>query len=152
MSTSFIKLITLGVGLSLATLSQAAELEGTWRSIDDRTGFSRGLVEIKQEADGSYTGIVLKATPRPGYTPKETCQNCPPPYTDKPMVGLKVLTGLKAIPNKPGYYTGGKILDPLSGKIYSSKARLSPDNRRLSMRGYVGVSMLGRSQTWMREQ
>jgi uncharacterized protein (DUF2147 family) len=152
MSTSFIKLITLGVGLSLAGLSQAAELEGTWRSIDDRTGFSRGIVEIKQEADGSYSGTVIKSTPRPGYTPKETCQNCPPPYTDQPMIGLKVLTGLKADPNKPGHYTGGKILDPLSGKIYSSKAKLSPDNRRLSMRGYVGVSMLGRSQTWMREQ
>jgi uncharacterized protein (DUF2147 family) len=44
------------------------------------------------------------------------------------------------------------ILDPLSGKVYRAKARLSPDGRRLSMRGYVGVSMLGRSQSWFREE
>lgn len=145
-------ILALGLGLSLSVFAQANDIEGTWRSIDDRTGFSKGLVEIKKEADGTYSGTIIKVIPRPGYTPKETCQRCPAPYTDKPMIGLKVLTGLKDVPNKPGHYDGGKILDPLSGKIYSDKARLSSDGRRLTMRGYVGVSLLGRSQTWMREQ
>ncbi len=44
-----------------------------------------------------------------------------------------------------------RLLDPLSGRIYRCKAKLSPDGRRLTMRGYVGVSMLGRSQSWIRE-
>lgn len=152
MFKSSLKIAALGLGFSLSILAQAAEIEGTWRSIDDRTGFSKGLVEIKKEADGTYSGTIIKVLPRPGYTPKETCQKCPAPYTDKPMIGLKVLTGLKEVPGKVGYYDGGRILDPLSGKIYSDKARLSPDGRRLTMRGYVGVSLLGRSQTWIRDE
>ena len=48
-------------------------------------------------------------------------------------------------------YTGGKIIDPLSGNIYSCKAKLSSNGKRLTLRGYVGISALGRSQTWIRE-
>ncbi|MFB0982629.1 MAG: DUF2147 domain-containing protein, partial [Acinetobacter towneri] len=47
-------------------------------------------------------------------------------------------------------FTGGKIIDPLSGNIYSTKAKLSNNGKRLTMRGYVGVSALGRSQTWIK--
>lgn len=128
------------------------DLSGLWRNIDDRTGFAKGIVRISKEADGSYSGTIVKTLPRPDYTSKELCQNCPAPYTDKPIVGLKVLTGLKSDPNKPNNFQDAMILDPLSGKIYRAKARLSPDGRRLSMRGYVGVSMLGRSQSWFREE
>ncbi|WP_168379875.1 DUF2147 domain-containing protein, partial [Acinetobacter cumulans] len=47
-------------------------------------------------------------------------------------------------------YSGGKIIDPLSGNIYSTKAKLSSNGKRLTLRGYVGVSALGRSQTWIK--
>lgn len=147
-SVASVTLITL----CAASLSNAAtDLEGKWRSIDDKTGFAKALIEIKKNAEGSYDGTVTKIIPRPGYTPKETCQKCPAPYTDKPIVGLTVLSGLKHDPSNEALYSGGKVLDPLSGNVYKSKARISPDGRRLSMRGYVGVSALGRSQTWLRE-
>jgi uncharacterized protein (DUF2147 family) len=126
------------------------ELSGIWRTIDDRTGFSKALVRIEKTKDGSYQGTIVKILPRPDYTPQEFCQHCPPPYSNKPILGLTVLMGLK--PEEQEHrYGGAKVLDPLSGRIYSGKARLSSDGRRLSMRGYVGVSMLGRSQSWVRE-
>lgn len=131
--------------------SGSVDLSGTWRNIDDRTGFAKAVIQINKEADGSYSGTIIRTIPRPDYTPKEFCQNCPAPYTNKPIVGLKVLNGLKADMTHDHNFKDAMILDPLSGKVYKAKARLSADGRRLSMRGYVGVSMLGRSQSWFRE-
>ena len=136
--------------LSCAT-TQAADIEGIWRTIDDRTGFSKALVEVKKQPDGSYNGTIIKIIPRPNYTPKEYCQHWPAPFTDKPILGLTVLWGLKIDPNRPNQYNGAQVLDQLSGKIYRGKAKLTADNRQLTMRGYVGISALGRSQTWVRE-
>jgi uncharacterized protein (DUF2147 family) len=137
--------------MSIGHANNGVDLSGTWRNIDDRTGFAKAVIQISKEADGSYSGTIIRTIPRPDYTPKEFCQNCPAPYTNKPIVGLKVLTGLKQDMVSPNNFKDAMILDPLSGKIYKAKARLSTDGRRLSMRGYVGVSMLGRSQSWFRE-
>ncbi len=139
------------ITLCSCSIAFAADITGTWRTIDDKTGFSKALIEIKQDSNGAYHGTIVKIIPRPGYTPKETCQNCPAPYTNKPLVGLTVLTGLMQDPKNQFNFINAKVLDPLSGNIYKGKARLSPDERRLMMRGYVGISALGRSQTWIRE-
>ncbi|WP_308737956.1 DUF2147 domain-containing protein [Rhizobium sp. TH2] len=48
-------------------------------------------------------------------------------------------------------YTGGEILDPENGEVYSSNLHLIDGGRKLSVRGYIGVSLLGRSQTWIRQ-
>ena len=68
---------------------------------------------------------------------------------DAPIVGLVILSGLK----KDGdAYAGGQILDPDNGKLYSSKVQLSDGGKKLNVRGYIGVPMLGRSQTWVRQE
>lgn len=75
---------------------------------------------------------------------------CPAPYSNQPILGMDVLKGLKFTGNNT--YSHGKIIDPLSGNIYSTKAKLSTNGKRLTLRGYVGVSALGRSQTWLKEE
>ncbi|OTG80047.1 DUF2147 domain-containing protein [Acinetobacter sp. ANC 4648] len=127
----------------------AQDITGIWKNIDDKTGSSKAILEIRKESNGSYTGKIIKITPRPGYTPKDICVDCPAPYTNKPILGLDVLKGLQFV--KEDEYNGGRILDPLTGKIYSMKAKLSTNGKRLQLRGYVGVSALGRSQTWIRD-
>ena len=127
----------------------AQDLTGTWQQIDDKTGSPKAIIDIRKESDGTFTGKITKITPRPGYTPREKCINCPAPYTNKPILGLDVLTGLRE--STDNNFDRGQILDPLSGKIYSTKAKLSPNGKRLTLRGYVGVSALGRSQTWIRQ-
>ncbi|MCU4414141.1 DUF2147 domain-containing protein [Acinetobacter sp. WU_MDCI_Axc73] len=134
----------------LSSLVFAQDISGIWQNIDDKTGSSKAVIEIRKETDGTYTGKIIKVTPRPGYIPKETCVNCPPPYTNKPILGMDVLKGLKHDENLD--YKGGKIIDPLSGKIYSMKAKLSSNGKRLQLRGYVGVSALGRTQIWIRQE
>ncbi|NHC04855.1 DUF2147 domain-containing protein [Acinetobacter sp. 187] len=142
-------LISIFSIFTFTSVVYAQDITGTWRQIDDQTGTSKALIEIRKESNNSYTGKIIKITPLPGYTPKEKCVNCPPPYTEKPILGLDVLKGLKH--DNENNFTGGKILDPLSGKIYAMKAKLSPNGKRLQMRGYIGVSALGRSQTWIRD-
>lgn len=143
-----IKILTAVVFSSLSSLAFAQDITGTWKNIDDKTGSSKAILEIRQESNGTFTAKVIKITPRPGYTPKESCVNCPAPYTNKPILGMDVLTGLKYVEGLN--FSGGKIIDPLSGNIYSMKAKLSANGKRLNLRGYVGISALGRSQTWIK--
>lgn len=150
-------ILPIATGLLMAcSTAFASELDisGTWRPVDDKTGSSRAIIEIRKESNGTYTGKIVKVTPRPGYTPKEICVNCPPPYTDKPMLGLEIIKGLKQTKTSEtnSEYGNGNILDPLSGKIYAVKGKLSSNGNRLTLRGYIGVSALGRSQTWIRDK
>ena len=133
----------------LSSLAFAEDITGLWQTIDDKTGAPKGQVEIRKEANGTFVGKVTKITPRTGYTHKEICVDCPAPYTNKPILGMDVLTGLKQ--GQGSNYVNGRILDPNTGKIYSMKAKLSANGKRLHLRGYVGVSVLGRNQIWIRE-
>lgn len=144
------KLIGALLLTAVSSFTFAEDITGLWQSIDDKTGAPKALVEIRQEANGTYAGKVVKITPRSGYTPKETCVDCPAPYTNKPIVGLDVLTGLKYANGLN--YNNGRILDPNTGKLYSMKAKLSANGKRLHLRGYLGVSALGRNQIWIRAE
>ena len=63
----------------LSSLVFAQDISGIWQNIDDKTGSSKALIEIRKDSNGAYIGKIIKVTPRPGYTPKETCVNCPIP-------------------------------------------------------------------------
>lgn len=127
----------------------ADEITGTWQQIDDRTGTPKAIIQISKQVDASFTGKIIKLTPRVGYTPRQICKNCPSPYTNKPILGLDILKGLVET-KQPNHYSGGKIIDPLSGKLYSVRIRVNESGKRLTLRAFVGVSSLGRSQTWIR--
>ncbi|RKG30524.1 DUF2147 domain-containing protein [Acinetobacter tianfuensis] len=139
--------------IGLAMISSAAfaqDLTGIWKQIDDKTGSPKALIEIKKDSNSTFSGKIIKVTPRPGYTPKEKCINCPPPYKDQPILGLEVFKGLKH--ESENIYEDGKILDPLSGKIYNLKGKLTSNGKRLHLRGYIGISAIGRTQTWIRQE
>ena len=141
----------LGLVLSLASVTAfSATIEGFWHSIDDRTGEKLSIVEIRKGADGRYHGKIAYRYPVPGGAALINCTKCPPPYTNQPLLGLEIFSGFKEDPNKRNAYVDGKILEAKSGKIYKAKANLSADGKRLRLRGYVGVSALGRTQVWIR--
>ena len=128
----------------------AQDLSGIWQQIDDKTGSPKAIIEIRKSSNNTFTGKIIKITPRPGYTPREKCINCPAPYTDQPILGLEVFKNLKN--EGENLYAGGKILDPLSGKIYNLKGKQSTNGKRLLLRGYIGISAIGRTQTWIRQE
>ncbi|MFU8925514.1 DUF2147 domain-containing protein [Acinetobacter puyangensis] len=130
----------------------AEDITGTWRSIDDKTGFSKGIIEITKDANGIYTGKIIEVIPRPGYTPKTICDKCTGTLKNKPILGLHILNNMKKSTKSDLEYEGGTILDPLNGKFYKSKIKLNSTGSRITMRGYVGVEVVGRSQTWIRQE
>ena len=141
-------LVTLA-GLVLSGNLFAQDLSGTWQQIDDKTGSPKAIIEIRKEANDTFTGKIVKVTPRPGYSPRETCNKCPAPYTNQPILGMDLIKGLKHVPGTNNYEKG-RIIDPLVGKVYDTKIKLNSTGKRLTLRAYMGVSSLGRSQTWLR--
>lgn len=145
--TSLIVMLTCGI----SNVAFAADVTGNWRSIDDKTGFAKSIIHIEKTANGTYSGTIIKVLTHEGYTPKKFCVNCPEPFTGKPIEGLNIIWGLVAEPSENIVYDNGRILDPLSGKIYRAKLTLGAEGKTLNVRGYIGISMFGRSQIWQRE-
>ena len=120
---------------------------GLWKTIDDNTGQPRGLVRIR-EVNGQYEGKVEKIFPKPGEPQNPNCEKCEGSQRNQPVMGMTILWGL----TKQGEeYRGGEILDPENGKIYRARVKLIDNGQRLDVRGFIGVSLFGRSQIWLRE-
>lgn len=116
---------------------------GNWTTIDDKTGQKRAVVNINV-SNGTLSGTIVKVYKQAGDT--GLCTKCPGAFKGKKVQGMTFVWGLKDMGN--GEWGGGKILDPKTGKIYSAKMTLQ--GNKLLVRGYVGVSILGRTQTWVR--
>ncbi|RKG48695.1 DUF2147 domain-containing protein [Acinetobacter cumulans] len=145
-----LKSILLAVStLCFAGHSFAEDISGIWQQIDDKSGAAKAIISIQQDDNNSYTGKIIKVTPRPGYTPQKTCNKCPAPYTNQPILGMEIIKGLKHIKGTNNYEKG-RIIDPLSGNVYDAKVRLNSTGKRLTIRASIGVSVLGRNQTWIR--
>ena len=143
------KLGLMFIAALMTGTAYAQDLTGIWQQIDDKTGSPKAIIEISKDTNDIYTGKIVKVTPRPGYIPQKTCNKCPAPYTNQPILGMDVLTGLKHVEGTNNYEKG-RVIDPLAGKIYDAKVRLNASGKRLTLRGYIGISALGRSQTWLR--
>ncbi|UOE40235.1 DUF2147 domain-containing protein [Chryseobacterium suipulveris] len=127
------------VALFFATLSYA-QIEGKWKTIDDETGQAKSIVEITKKSDGKYYGKVIQLLIKPA---DPNCTGCKDDRKGKPILGMEVVRGLK----KDGAeFSGGTITDPKTGKTY--KCNISRDGDKLNVRGYVGFSLIGRTQTW----
>lgn len=121
---------------------------GFWKTIDDSSKKEKAIVEIAQVND-QLEGRIVYIFPDPSKPANPKCEPCPPPFKDQPVLGLKFLWGLKKS-NSSQKWDSGEILDPNNGKIYSSKIHLIEDGKKLEVRGFLGFSLLGRTQTWIR--
>jgi uncharacterized protein (DUF2147 family) len=78
-----------------------------------------------------------------------TCGKCSDERKDQPMLGLIIIRNMSL---DDGEYRGGDILDPDNGSVYSCKFSLENDGNTLKVRGFIGISLLGRTQIWQRER
>lgn len=120
------------------------EILGKWKTIDDETGKAKSIVEIYKATDGKVYGKVFKIL-TPGEENKK-CTECSGAQKDKPITGMIIINGL----SKDGdEWSGGTILDPNNGKKY--KCYITLDSKdKLKVRGYIGISLIGRTQYWYR--
>ena len=126
-------------------------ITGTWKTIDDEgpnKGKASSHIEIF-ENNGVYSGKIVKLLLDP---PDKICNQCKGNLKNKPLLGMVILNGMKKTGNtdkKFGEeYAGGTILDPDSGATYKCKIWVKGDV--LTARGYIGISLFGRSQEWQR--
>lgn len=118
---------------------------GKWKTIDDVTGKEKGIVEI-YEKNGKVYGKIIEIFELEHRYRK--CEKCSGEDKDKPYLGLVIIKGL----TKDGdIYDGGNILDPKIGKLYHCKITLD-GKEKLIVRGYIGIPLFGRSQTWIRQK
>lgn len=144
---------TISAGVALTPLVQAQEKSpvGLWKTIDDHSNKPRSLIRIS-EANGEYKGKIEKLFRTPDQDQNPKCDKCEDARKNQPLIGMTILTGLKQDQQNSAEYTGGRILDPEEGKLYKSKITLTDDGKKLEVRGYIGIPLLGRSQTWLRAE
>ena len=120
---------------------------GLWKTIDDATGKPRSLIRISDK-NGELIATIEKGL-LPSNSPNDVCDQCTGERKGKPLIGMVIMDGMKA---KGDVFEGGHILDPDNGETYQCKIKLDSTGNKLEVRGFIGVSLLGRSQTWLREE
>ena len=120
---------------------------GSWTTIDDATGKPKSVVEIYEARDGSLAGRVDEIL-QSDRGPNPLCDKCSGANKGKPVKGMVILWGIK---QKGDTWEGGKIMDPKNGNVYSAKMTPIEGGAKLEVRGFKGFSLLGRTQTWVRQ-
>lgn len=123
--------------------ARANSIVGLWKTHDD-AGKPTGYVRII-ESDGVYKGVIEK-----GLDPNQAeqfCTACQDERKDQPLIGMVMMKDVVA--NNNGF-EGKEILDPFSGHTYRVKLKIKEAGKLLEVRGFVGLSIFGRTQIWRR--
>ena len=127
-----------------ATLGYGQTVFGTWKTIDDRTGNPKAIIEI-YEKDSKMFGKVIDIV-EPG---KENflCKKCDGDLKDKPVIGMQIIDAAEH--QGDGVYKGDTLFDPQQAMTFRCKIWLDPENsNQLKVRGYL--AFIYRTQTWVR--
>ena len=136
------KKILITLLFMLPIFSFAQEIVGKWKTIDDETGKAKSVVEIYKATNGKIYGKVFKIL-TVGEENKK-CTLCEGDQKDKPITGMVILEGLSKDGNE---WNGGTIFDPNKNKRYKCYISLESADK-LKVRGYIGFSLIGRTQYW----
>ncbi len=138
------KIVTI-IFLFLFQLSFSQSIFGKWITIDDENGKEKGVVEIYEHKGKVYGRItdIFEVEHK-----HRKCEKCEGEDKNKLILGLVIIKGLV---KNGDYFEGGKVLDPKNGKKYHCKITLE-GKEKLIVRGYIGIPLFGRSQTWIRQR
>ncbi len=139
--------IALALAAAAGTVLAQATPVGLWKTIDDDGKTEKSLVRIVETA-GAVSGTVEKIFD--ATKANDVCQKCSDERKDKPVAGMTIIRGAKK--GDDGVWTGGDILDPNNGKVYKLHLKPVDGGKKLEVRGYVGMPLLGRTQTWVRAE
>lgn len=136
--------VSLLIAMFLTFCGFSQSIFGKWKTIDDRTGKPKGIIEIS-EKDGLMYGHVVEILEKG----KEdvTCEKCEGDLKNKPVVGMEIITAAKEFDD--GEWKGKRLFDPEQAMTFRCKIWLNPDNSdELKVRGYL--AFIYRTQTWIR--
>lgn len=121
---------------------------GRWKTVDDTTGAVKSIVLIWED-HGVLFGRIEKLVDVDPHNSDPRCEHCEGELKNKPLIGMRILWNLTRNGNQ---WSGGQILDPDSGKTYKCSVELLDEGNKLKVRGFIGVSIFGRTQYWLRDQ
>lgn len=130
---------------SSAAYSMEVSPVGLWKAHDDQ-GKPTGFIRVTENA-GMIIGKVERGLPE--ETQAQYCSACKDERKNQPLVGMVMMKGVKA---KADYFEGEEILDPFSGNTYRVKLKLKDQGKKMEVRGFVGLSLFGRTQVWERAE
>ncbi len=137
--------LTLPLIMAISAIQAQASEEGRWVTISDETNKPQSIVIVEIKDDKLYATIDKILPPK---DPNSICEQCPAPYTDKPVVGMKIVDGLK-FSKKSKRWKGGQIFSPDKKRSYKTEIWLD-EKGQLNVRGYMGF--VYRTQIWVREE
>ena len=134
----------LGIA-SVAAANPQSLVVGQWQTFDSHTKKPTSIMTIKREGQ-FYVARLTKSYATPANE-LGRCHLCKDKRHDQPMIGLVIIEGMTCDQTT---CAGGTILDPRNGKVYQAKMRVIDHNQWLSIHGYIGLPILGRTVYWRR--
>jgi len=136
-------LLAISIGFSFVSAVQSQSVVGKWKTIDDETGKPKSIVEVYEKSGKIYGKIVDILDPQ---KKDKLCTECTGDEKNKPVLGMVIVKGLQKDAEE---FNGGSITDPVTGKKYKCFITLEGKDK-LKVRGYIGFSLIGRTQYWHR--
>lgn len=135
---------------TISPLAWGGELAGLWQEYNDDTGNIEALIRIEKAPDNTYEGKIEKILISNAENAALACTHCTGALHNRPLLGLRVLSGLKRKDNL--IFEGGEILDPDDGKTYRCRIRLSEDGNMIEVTGYLSINWIGQTEIWRRKE
>jgi uncharacterized protein (DUF2147 family) len=130
--------------MTLSLTANGQTIVGLWETFDDKTKEKKAVIEVYKTNNRYFAKIVEN------YVSEENaiCDTCKGTKKGQPIIGLVIIENIKKDGDE---FNGGTILDPENGKTYKCYLELI-DNNKLKVRGYLGFSLFGRTQYWIRKK
>lgn len=138
-------ILLLVVGFGTRLMAQSKDpIEGLWYNAE-----KTAKINIFKATDGKFWGeIVWLKEPNANGKPRTDVNNPNAAKRSRPLMRLQILRHFEKDGAKT--YDDGEIYDPKNGKTYDCK--ITHNGNSLSVRGYIGISLIGRTTTWTKAQ